>query len=235
MGIYDYEGNTFVAFVDISGFKYMMKDKERIASVVYEFYQSGYRVLDKHRYGEDNQFAQIQGIFVSDCGILFVNKEHEDNEEGLELKRESLNIILEAIKDINIDMIKNNVMLTSSIAYGSLKCTQKLEFHGISKNPFYGDAYLNAFIDNEDSQKKIYPGQCRIIKETLPNYVITKESKTYYEHFNFLKNSKDRSHFYFYWMLNDKSEMKKFDLSYSNLEIEKHQRMVKLIKEYLRE
>jgi len=39
-------------------------------------------------------------------------------------------------------------MLTTSIAYGSLKCSEKLEFKGISKNPFYGDVYLNAFMDN---------------------------------------------------------------------------------------
>ncbi len=230
MGIYNYEGNTYVAFVDISGFKNMMKDKERVANVVYEFYQSGYKVLDKLRLGEE---AQVQGIFVSDCGILFVNREHEEIDEGLQLKRESLNLILEVIKDINLAMIKDDVMLTSSIAYGSLKCTEKLEFHGISKNPFYGDAYLNAFMDNEKSQKKIHPGQCRIVKKTLPKNVIRKGSISNYEHFNLLKTSKDRNHYYFYWMLNNKSEMSKFDKSYSNLESEKYNRMTKLIKGYI--
>ncbi len=230
MGIYNYEGKTYVAFVDISGFKHMMNDKERIAKVVYGFYQSGYKVLDKHRNGNE---VEIQGIFVSDCGILFVNKDHKDNDEGLDLNRESLNLLLEVVKDINFAMIKYNVMLTSSIAYGSLKCTEKLEFQGISKNPFYGDAYLNAFMDNESSQKKIYPGQCRIVEDTLPINIITKESKSYYEHFKFLKMSKDRKHYYFYWMLNNKSKMTSFDKYYSKIESEKYDRLANLIKEFL--
>lgn len=233
MGIYNFEGETYLAFVDISGFKHMMNDKDLISEVVYKFYQYGYNALNKHRYGPSHEFARIQGIFVSDCGIIFVNKDHEDLNQNLEVKRESLNLLLSVIKELNAGMIENNIMLTSSIAYGSLNCTEKLEFNGISKNPFYGDAYIHAFMDNKSTQIKISPGECRIVKKNLPDYLITEDSKIFFEHFKFLQRKKNNTeHYYFFWMVNKKSKISEFTKSYLNLEEEKYRRMVELIKKY---
>ena len=233
MGIYNFEGKTFVAFIDISGFKDMMSDKDLIAEVVYKFYQSGYYALDKHRYGDNRELARVQGIFVSDCGIIFVNKDHEDMYDNLEVKQESLDLILSVIKEINTEMIYNNVILTTSIAYGSLNCSEKLEFNGISKNPFYGDAYIHAFMDNENPQIKILPSECRIVKKNLPEDLITESSKRDYENFKFIKHKKkNTAHYYYYWMVNEKSKIRGFTKSYSNLEEEKYKRMTRLIKKY---
>lgn len=233
MGIYNFEGETFLAFIDISGFKHLMKNKEKIAETVYKFYQCGYNTLNKHRYGPNRELARIQGIFVSDCGIIFVNEDHEDLNQNLEVKRESLNLLLGVIKELNAGMIENNTVLTSSIAYGSLNCTEKLEFNGISKNPFYGDAYLHAFMDNENPQIKILPSECRIVKKNLPENLINKESRKKYEHFKFLQQKQNKpEHYYFYWMVNKRSKIREFTRSYSNLEEEKYKRMTKLIKKY---
>lgn len=229
MGIYNFKGETYLAFVDISGFKHMMKNKDRIAKVVYEFYNCGYNALDTYRYGDRRQYAGIQGIFVSDCGILFVNKDHEG--ELMESKRDSLNQVLNVIKEINKGMIHNNVILTTSIAYGSLDCSEKLEFNGISKNPFYGDVYINAFMDNENPQIKIKPGECRVVRENLPENLITDESQNIYENFNLLRKKK-KDHYYFYWMLNNKSQITNFNNKYLDLENEKYKKTIELIKKY---
>lgn len=233
MGIYNFEGETYVAFIDISGFKHMMNDKERVADVVYKFYQSGYNILKKYLYGDERKQAEIQGIFVSDCGILFINRNHQDFDIDLEKKRDSLNLLLNVIKEMNIRMIDIDVMLTTSIAYGSLKCTEKLEFKGISKNPFYGDAYLSAFLDNESHQIKIQPGECRIVIENLPNDLISKESKLNYENFKLLKQGKKKTHYYFYWMLKEKSKMSEIDKKLSKLKDKWYKTIAKLIKAYL--
>lgn len=86
MGISDFEGLTFVAFIDICGFKQIMKDEEKVKKAVYKFYQSGYRTLKEHRDRKDNDKPQIQGIIVSDCGILYVIRSHSKTNEDIETK-----------------------------------------------------------------------------------------------------------------------------------------------------
>jgi len=68
MGISDFDGKTFVAYIDISGFKKMMKDRRKALRVLDEFYRAGYTALRDQK--DSNH--KVEGIFVSDCGILFV-------------------------------------------------------------------------------------------------------------------------------------------------------------------
>ena len=116
-------------------------------------------------------------------------------------------------------MIINDVMLKTSIAYGKLNCSKKLEFKGISKSAFYGDAYLKAFLDNEKAQIRLRPGECRIIQKDLPDNLITNVSKQSYENFRLLKQRGDYiQYYYFYWMLDNRSIIEEFTNKYSNLE-----------------
>jgi len=230
MGIINFEGETYVAFVDIYGFKHFMRDKDRIDEVVYEFYDCGYTIL-KSQNLDTNEPSPIQGIFVSDCGILFVSRDHQNL--SLMEKSHSLNHLLNVVKDMNIHMIEHDVILTTSIAYGSLSCSEKAEFRGISKNPFYGDAYLNAFMDNEDPQVKIKPGECRIVKKNLPNDLITEESKLNWDNFALLRKKRnDGLRVYFYWMVNEKSKITEFNKVYSKFEAERYKKMAELIKDF---
>lgn len=234
MGIIDFYGETFVAYIDISGFKHIMKNKKLIAKVVYDFYRCGYDVLNKYRNGDEPEDAKVQGIFVSDCGIVFVNTVYEEHKNNLDIVRESLDMLLGVIKDMNIRMLETDIMLTTSIAYGELYCTKKVEFKGISKNPVYGDAYLQAFLDSENRQNKLNSGECRIVKRNLPNNIINKESKEKYEYFRYLKDKgRYRSHLYYYWMLQDETKIIEYNLEYSNLENEKYRKKKKLLKKYI--
>ena len=58
----DFSGETFVAFMDISGFKELMKQGKAI-NALDVFYEAGFDVLENS--------SHIEGIFVSDCGIVF--------------------------------------------------------------------------------------------------------------------------------------------------------------------
>lgn len=60
MPIPDFDGSTFVAFTDISGFKQVMKEDQRAIRALARFYTCGFGVLRQDR--------SVHGIFVSDCG-----------------------------------------------------------------------------------------------------------------------------------------------------------------------
>ena len=81
MAVKNFSGKTFVAFVDISGFKVIMsEDKSQAVGALNKFYQIGYQVLQDYQ-------NKVNGIFVSDCAVLFVTKNTS--------KDEQLNILLE--------------------------------------------------------------------------------------------------------------------------------------------
>lgn len=131
MPIQNFNNETFVAFIDISGFKELMKDTENGLTALKRLYQSGYDAL----LNSDG----VEGFFVSDCGILFVRNGNNT---------EKLKKILSVIKIINCKMLEKNYMLTTSISFGHFHYQNKLEFDGIEKNPIYGNAYVKSFLDN---------------------------------------------------------------------------------------
>jgi hypothetical protein len=195
MAISDFHGETFVAFLDISGFKDLMKNDSDALEALRRLYQTGYDVL-KNRNG-------VEGFFVSDSGVLFVRNGNNV---------EKLKKILNTIKMINKKMLRFDYMLTTSIAYGAFDYEGKLEFKGIEKNPIYGNAYVKAYLDNEKSQPKIQPGQCRLMIENLPEEINLDD-----EGFSFLKQRKnDRKHLYYYWSVTNQNGISNFENDYSN-------------------
>ena len=92
MPIADFNGETFVAFLDISGFKEMMKgDGSQAVYALDRLNVAGYDVLKHNR--------DIAGFFISDCGVLFVKNETMN-------KKEQLESMLKVVKDINKRLIK---------------------------------------------------------------------------------------------------------------------------------
>lgn len=195
MAINDYHGQTFVAFLDISGFKELMRKDADALEALRQLYQAGYNVLR-------NQNG-VEGLFVSDSGILFVRT--GNNEEKLKK-------ILAAVKSINARMLQHNYMLTTSIAFGTFDYQGKLEFDGIAKNPIYGNAYVKAFLDNEKKLPKIQPGQCRIVRENLPENLDLQQAD-----FHLLQErGNNHSHLYYYWNLENPENINDFEERYNN-------------------
>lgn len=198
MPLRNFHGNTFVAFVDISGFKELMKDGNKALSAIDCLYSSGYWIL--------REAKDVQGQFVSDCGILIAN-----NKGSLS---QSLVSLLRVTRKLNQEMLHRSFMLTTSIAYGQFVYHERIEFEGIGKTPIYGNAYVSAFLDNENGRPKIQPGQCRIIKQGLPDNVVDILQNQLNGELTFIREEK--RHFYYYWNVNHPEEIDNFLARYKD-------------------
>lgn len=198
MTISNYEGETFVAFLDISGFKELMR-RGRALEALDCLYNAGYGNL-----GNQNG-NRVEGIFVSDCGVLFVRNIQDSLNQA-----DDLYSLLGVIRRINEIMIRNEFMLTTSIAYGNFKYQERIEFEGIGKNLIVGNAYLEAFLDNENGNPKIQPGQCRLVENNLPGILIGERFRMVRK-----RNEKDK-HYYYYWMVSTPNEIDRFEQAYKD-------------------
>lgn len=209
MPVENYSGQTFVAFLDISGFKELMRNDRNALEALRHLYQSGYNAL----INADG----VEGFFVSDSGILFVRTGTQ---------HERLVKILAVVKEINKQMLCNDYMLTTSIAYGHFDYHDKLEFNGIEKNPIYGYAYVQAFLDNETGSPRIQPGQCRLVVKNVnldidfrhPDLVFLRQKPN------------DRVHRYYYWNVDNVRDIEQFEVEYNDSYKLKYTGMLRALK-----
>lgn len=193
----DFSGQTFVAFIDISGFKELMRVEGRALDALDEFYQSGYDTL--------HDAPSVEGVFVSDCGVLFVREGNPENR---------LSDILRVVKGINRRMLDREHMLTTSIAYGDFNFRGKLEFERLSKNPIFGNAYIKAFLDNEKGSPRIQPGQCRVLADNIPFQIEDLQNFPLQENLNLLV--KKNRHYYYYWNVDHQDQVEAFEARYND-------------------
>ena len=186
MPIADFHGQTFVAFADIAGFKVMMSDGNRGPAALDALYSSGYDVISRQR----KDLPRVEGLFVSDCGILFV-RDHEPAARRLES-------LLIAVEALNRRCFEHAVSLTTAIAWGEFSYHERIEIPGIEKNPVYGNAYVDAFLDNEAASPKLYPNDCRLLKRELPPDALELCTQKIGPIGARIRDTK--SHFYFEWM-----------------------------------
>jgi len=188
MPLAPYDEETFIAFTDISGFKEMMRSGDKAAQAMNSFYNAGYAALEQ----ENN----VNGLFVSDCAILF------SLSGSTEVRLDSL---LSVLKNINRTLLPNGIMLTSSIAWGHFSYHDRIEFPGIGKQPIFGNGYLAAFLDNEIGSPRIQPGQCRIVKKGLGSIINVPQ-------FNLLEET--AKHFQYFWNVDSPEEIGNFKARY---------------------
>lgn len=214
MPINDFSGNTFVAFIDISGFKELMKNRNKAEEAMDWFYQNGYKCINTINDSQRHK-SRMAGLFVSDCGIVFVGSQNQRRSQDY---TEDLRLILLLIREINKKMLERNLMLTTSIAYGEFKFHRRYEGEYTIKAPIYGDAYVKAFFDNKNGKPKIQPGQCRILKENLPRRITNYFGQANKDDlFRLIKErTGDSNHYYFYWMRGCPEEIEEFEQLYRN-------------------
>lgn len=219
MPINNYVGNTFVAFIDICGFKEMLKQEKMAWQALDRFYQLGYDILKTPLQANS---LKVEGLFISDCGILFVRGDGSEQER--------LHIVLDAVRKINKKMLENDFMLVTSIAYGQFKYHERIEFQGIEKNLIYGNAYLSAYLDNANGRPSIQPGQCRIIAANLPQEITALLNKEQRMNLFNIVYEEDRRHYYFYWNVETPVEVEEFKKRYKDSYNLKYAGMVKALK-----
>ncbi len=188
----NFSGKTFVAFIDICGFKAMMSEENKASIALDKFYQIGYDELQA--------YSNINGIFISDCGILYVT--------GDISKKEKLEILLRIVKSINLKMLDANYMLTTNIAYGDFSYQERIEFNRISKNLMMGNAYVKAFLDSQ-AKPKIDVGECRILKEDIEEDI----EEDFFNNHHLCPRGK---YFYYYWNVEDLEKIDLFKKDYKD-------------------
>ena len=148
----DFKGKTFVAFVDISGFKkVLLKNENEAEKILNSFYSIGYRELKKFNSTNLPKCYSLNGMFISDCGIIYVNfcKGYRYIEEPSKKKtilKEVLKDLLLCLKDIcRRFWEEQNELLSVGVYYGDFVYQNRLEHENVEKNFIYGQGYLKAF------------------------------------------------------------------------------------------
>jgi hypothetical protein len=231
MSIKNFHGETFVAFMDISGFKVFMKDKDKAYKALDKFYNIGYDSLKSN--SNQNDINRVDGLFISDCGILF-SRFCGENYSNLDFQpyQASLRNLLNIIEQISRKMIRYEYMLTVSIAYGKFDYHERIVFSGMDKNFLLGNAYLDAYSD-EKGKPKLDPGQCRILINDQINGFWTYIQNLNEEPFNRIsKKPNDTKHLYFYWMISDKDDIKDFNKKYNDTYNQKYKGMIDVLRQF---
>ncbi len=226
------ERETYVAYLDISGFKKMMERGIKAKKTLNKFYNTIHNVqsnLHVGRYQRD--LLEVDAIVVSDCAVLFSRNRDLFND-----KVKGLRSILTFIQRVNIDLITSRhgprIITTCSIAYGKFEYKGRFEIRGIEKEFFIGWAYVKAFQDNEYGKTKIKPGQCRLLRTNMSFQ--KKLRKTRGSVFSVLR--KGQKYYYFYWMLKNLTQLKDFNKEYKEASKLKgkhrYQRIKKVLQKY---
>jgi len=138
----------------------------------------------------------------------------EDNGISLNNWPNQLLSMMYVIKKYNLEMLKKNHLLTTSIACGPCDYEPRIDNLYTRKNPLIGNGYVRAFTDNEYGLPKLKAGECRILLEGFPdyperfegffnNYHENNPEEAFLTHNSNLRKSSDGRHLYYYWMLND--------------------------------
>jgi len=176
-------GQTYVAFSDLCGFKYILsRDTEAAYRVLNDFYNTIYMILNLR----ENQ--HISGLAVSDCAVCWLN-----NSCNNENKRK-LNDLVSFLQSVHRAMIKNRYLVSSTIAWGPFKYEKRIKLENMDKQLFYGKNYVAAYLANS----KVDPGAIILLDEgiELPskpegeNWVVSKKPKGW-EYFWSIGSSED--------------------------------------------
>jgi len=217
------ERKTYVAFLDISGFKEMMKREEEAARALDRFYTTVYNVGRDLLRTNTEMHVSVDAIVVSDCAVLFSRNSDQEVD-----RINGLRSILLFTQRVNRDLIRSSpsLMTTCSIDYGEFKYEDRIEFDHIGKEYFVGQPYLNAFLDNDYGKPKIQPGQCRLIKKNIAAHnKLPMESP-----FSLLEDA--GKYYYFYWMLDSLADLERFKQEYQNTYQLKYTGMISVLQRF---
>ena len=227
LSIPSYSGNTYVAFLDISGFKEMMKDKARATNALNKFYTTIYDTYYEMASSSLSSSLRINAIVISDCAVLFISR-IDGNHNDVD-KIDGLSRMLTFIQKVNRRFIDQSLhisfLTTCSIAYGHFQYEERTEGDHLRKNYFIGSPYINAFLDNESGEPRIKPGECRILKDNLD---LTLSANSL---FSLLEPTE--KHYYFYWMLDNSEDISRFKRKYQNISQSVYTQMIKLLQNYV--
>ncbi|MGA2308230.1 MAG: hypothetical protein ABSG57_01615 [Candidatus Bathyarchaeia archaeon] len=213
MSIESFRGDTFVAFLDICGFKSMMKNYAKAGRALDRFF----RVVNEEVASSESRTQKISCIAVSDSAVAFVGCNDSEREPSgrmqVMLDAQRLNSLLVFAKNVAREMIQDRIAISGSIVYGPLEFQKRIGGPGMVKAMFLGKAYLEAYDDVEDGRPPLRLGQIRIKPKKKVEEVLA------YAHSNNLPElsliSPQNGGYYFYWMLDSISLRRDFDREFN--------------------
>lgn len=220
-----FEGKTWVAFLDISGFKQMMENMPLAESALDKFYSTIFTEVIRINHNFPFEVytsgkASISSLVISDCAIIFV-----DNQKVKEDIIRDLHFILNVICQINRSLInpqkEPSIMTTCAIAYGDFKYVSRGADMHTENNYFYGQTYLRAYLGSEELRKM--PGYCRVVTKC---FSIPDELRNI-QPFSLLNLTKD--YYDYYWMLDNLENLKGFREKYESLSQEVYRHIASLL------
>ena len=220
-----FDGTTWVAFLDVSGFKEMMKEVSTAENALNKFYKTIFKaiIMANHNFPKamfGSGGTSINSLVVSDCAVLFVN-----NQKASEDVTRDLYLLLSTIASINRELINPQIspqiITTCAVSYGQFKYVNRGQDMHTEKNFFYGETYVKAYLGNEELSK--LPGHCRIL---IKNLNIPSDLS---EKFPFSAIKKNHDHYDFYWMFNNLEGVKSFEEKYAHLSQERYRQMATLL------
>jgi hypothetical protein len=220
-----FDGKTWVAFLDVSGFKEMMKVTPNADNALNKFYKTIFKavIVANHNFPRaifSSGRTSISSLVVSDCAVIFVDNQKAPIDINRDLYR-----LLSIVSSINRELVSAQVsprlITTCAISYGQFKYVNRGQDLHTEKNFFYGDAYVKAYLGNEELNHS--PGHCRIFEKEIN---IPSELANQFP-FKVLKKNSDYHDFY--WMLEDLQDLSVFELKYSYVSQEKYRQIGSLL------
>jgi hypothetical protein len=212
MPIEPFEGNTWVAFLDMCGFKKMVSKPQRAKEALSKFYNTVYNVNRTYHenYGSNFGSVTINSLIMSDCAVIFVDDRSRNIENWEAAKAENLNVLLWAVSSINRVLINPNrgpqIMTICAIDHGYFEYAKRTEDEHTQKNLFFGEAYLNAFLKTEEKKGlKKTPGYCKVIKR---DFIVPPAND------QLLSLREDGECYNYYWMTIDPRQIDSFETKY---------------------
>ena len=207
----------------------MRKDKESALKVIRRFFKIGYDITDPDFRNPEKKF---QGLFISDCGVIW----SQATEETEESKLTQFNVILQIVQEINKAVLEDglmkrqNIMLKNSVAYGEFEYIDTHKHDLIRKEMIFGDAYIRAFDDNS---MKLDPGLCRIvIDKKFPDEIKTKiDGNSELDNLSSLIRKKQNK-YYFFWNCHSNNEIDGFWNEYMDSKKEVYKKMYSALSRY---
>lgn len=130
MPLQDFDGQTWVAFSDLCGTKEKIRQGHRVAArALSNFYNTVYNIHE--------ETEGISALVVSDNAVLWLHSEHR-----------RLDTMLGHVKRLHHEMVRQNLLLRTSLAFGRFEYQQRIQLHNLTKGMVFGGAYVAAYIAN---------------------------------------------------------------------------------------
>lgn len=125
--------NKFVAYIDILGFKEMVKNQQARRKLA-SYQQSIYNLWSD--FGFQNERG-INGLAYSDSLTIYSQNDTP----------ESLNKILDFVSKLYVtSLFDHKIMLRGGLAKGEFNVSRVQGFSNLSKNQFFGQAFIDAYL-----------------------------------------------------------------------------------------